>query len=244
MWEGYPANTTRRLFNMKHGKKYQEAAKLIERGNLYDTNEAVTLVKKSAVAKFDETIEAHIRTGCDGRHADQQIRGAVVLPHGTGKKTRILVFAKDAKAEEAKAAGADYVGAEDLIPKIQNENWFEFDVVVATPDMMGVVGRLGRVLGPKGLMPNPKAGTVTMDVTKAINEIKAGKIEYRLDKTNIIHVPVGKASFTEEQLADNFQTLIDAIMKAKPATLKGQYLKSVTLTSTMGPGVKVNSAKF
>ncbi|MDD3401800.1 MAG: 50S ribosomal protein L1 [Hespellia sp.] len=229
---------------MKHGKKYQEAAKLIERGNLYDTNEAVTLVKKSAVAKFDETIEAHIRTGCDGRHADQQIRGAVVLPHGTGKKTRILVFAKDAKAEEAKAAGADYVGAEDLIPKIQNENWFEFDVVVATPDMMGVVGRLGRVLGPKGLMPNPKAGTVTMDVTKAINEIKAGKIEYRLDKTNIIHVPVGKASFTEEQLADNFQTLIDAIMKAKPATLKGQYLKSVTLTSTMGPGVKVNSAKF
>ncbi|MDD3363252.1 MAG: 50S ribosomal protein L1 [Hespellia sp.] len=229
---------------MKRGKKYQESAKLIERGTLYDANEAVALAKKSAVAKFDETIEAHIRTGCDGRHADQQIRGAVVLPHGTGKKTRILVFAKDAKAEEAKAAGADFVGAEDLIPKIQNENWFEFDVVVATPDMMGVVGRLGRVLGPKGLMPNPKAGTVTMDVTKAINEIKAGKIEYRLDKTNIIHVPVGKASFTEEQLADNFQTLIDAIMKAKPATLKGQYLKSVTLTSTMGPGVKVNAAKF
>ena len=229
---------------MKRGKKYQEAAKLIERGNLYDKAEAISLVKKSAVAKFDETIEAHIRTGCDGRHADQQIRGAVVLPHGTGKKVRILVFAKDAKAEEAKAAGADYVGAEDLIPKIQNENWFEFDVVVATPDMMGVVGRLGRVLGPKGLMPNPKAGTVTMDVTKAVEEIKAGKIEYRLDKTNIIHVPVGKASFTEEQLADNFQTLIDAINKAKPAAVKGQYLKSVTLTSTMGPGVKINPAKL
>ena len=229
---------------MKRGKKYVEAAKLIERGNLYDKEEAVALVKKSAVAKFDETIEAHIRTGCDGRHADQQIRGAVVLPHGTGKKVRILVFAKDAKAEEAKAAGADYVGAEDLIPKIQNEGWFEFDVVVATPDMMGVVGRLGRVLGPKGLMPNPKAGTVTMDVTKAVNDIKAGKIEYRLDKTNIIHVPLGKASFTEEQLADNFQTLIEAIMKAKPAAVKGQYLKSVTLTSTMGPGVKINPAKL
>ncbi len=229
---------------MKRGKKYQEAAKLIERGNLYDKAEAISLVKKAAVAKFDETIEAHIRTGCDGRHADQQIRGAVVLPHGTGKQVRILVFAKDAKAEEAKAAGADYVGAEDLIPKIQNEGWFEFDVVVATPDMMGVVGRLGRVLGPKGLMPNPKAGTVTMDVTKAVNEIKAGKIEYRLDKTNIIHVPVGKASFTEEQLADNFQTLIDAINKAKPAAVKGQYLKSVTLTSTMGPGVKINPAKL
>ena len=229
---------------MKRGKKYLETAKLVERGNLYDKAEAIALVKKTAVAKFDETIEAHIRTGCDGRHADQQIRGAVVLPHGTGKKVRILVFAKDAKAEEAKAAGADYVGAEDLIPKIQNENWFEFDVVVATPDMMGVVGRLGRVLGPKGLMPNPKAGTVTMDVTKAINDIKAGKIEYRLDKTNIIHVPVGKASFTEEQLADNFQTLIDAINKAKPAAVKGQYLKSVTLTSTMGPGVKINPAKL
>ena len=229
---------------MKRGKKYVEAAKLIERGNHYDKEEAVALVKKSAVAKFDETIEAHIRTGCDGRHADQQIRGAVVLPHGTGKKVRILVFAKDAKAEEAKAAGADYVGVEDLIPKIQNEGWFEFDVVVATPDMMGVVGRLGRVLGPKGLMPNPKAGTVTMDVTKAVNDIKAGKIEYRLDKTNIIHVPLGKASFTEEQLADNFQTLIDAIMKAKPAAVKGQYLKSVTLTSTMGPGVKINPAKL
>ena len=229
---------------MKRGKKYVEAAKLIDRATLYDRDEAIALVKKSATAKFDETIEAHIRTGCDGRHADQQIRGAVVLPHGTGKKVRILVFAKDAKAEEAKAAGADYVGGDELIPKIQNENWFEFDVVVATPDMMGVVGRLGRVLGPKGLMPNPKAGTVTMDVTKAINEIKAGKIEYRLDKTNIIHVPVGKASFTEEQLSDNFQTLMGAINKAKPAAVKGQYLKSVTLTSTMGPGVKINPMKL
>ena len=228
---------------MKRGKKYIEASKLIERGNLYDKEEAIALVKKSATAKFDETIEVHIRTGCDGRHADQQIRGAVVLPHGTGKKVRILVFAKDAKAEEAKAAGADYVGAEDLIPRIQNENWFDYDVVVATPDMMGVVGRLGRVLGPKGLMPNPKAGTVTMDVTKAIQDIKAGKIEYRLDKTNIIHVPVGKASFTEEQLTDNFQTLIDAINKARPSAVKGQFLKSVTLTSTMGPGVKINPIK-
>ena len=229
---------------MKRGKKYIEAAKTIDRGTLYDRDEAVALVKKTAVAKFDETIEAHIRTGCDGRHADQQIRGAVVLPHGTGKKVRILVFAKDAKADEAKAAGADYVGGMELIEKIQKENWFEFDVVVATPDMMGVVGRIGRVLGPKGLMPNPKAGTVTMDVTKAIQEIKAGKIEYRLDKTNIIHVPVGKASFTEEQLADNFQTLMDAINKAKPSTVKGAYLKSVTLTSTMGPGVKLNVAKL
>ena len=229
---------------MKRGKKYLEAAKQIERGNLYDKAEAIALVKKCAVAKFDETIEAHIRTGCDGRHADQQIRGAVVLPHGTGKTVRILVFAKDAKAQEAIDAGADFVGAEELIPKIQNEGWFDYDVVVATPNMMGVVGRLGRVLGPKGLMPNPKAGTVTMDVTKAVNEIKAGKIEYRLDKTNIIHVPVGKASFTEEQLADNFQTLIDAINKAKPAAVKGQFLKSVTLTSTMGPGVKINPAKL
>ena len=229
---------------MKRGKKYLESAKSIDRATLYDTAEAVALTKKSAVAKFDETIEAHISTGCDGRHADQQIRGAVVLPHGTGKTVRTLVFAKDAKAEEAKAAGADFVGGEELIPKIQNENWFEFDVIVATPDMMGVVGRLGRVLGPKGLMPNPKAGTVTMDVTKAINDIKAGKIEYRLDKTNIIHVPVGKASFTEEQLLDNFQTLIGAILKAKPAALKGQYLKSISLSSTMGPGVKVNPAKL
>ena len=229
---------------MKRGKKYLEAAKQIERGNLYDKAEAIALVKKCAVAKFDETIEAHIRTGCDGRHADQQIRGAVVLPHGTGKTVRILVFAKDAKAQEAIDAGADFVGAEELIPKIQNEGWFDYDVVVATPNMMGVVGRLGRVLGPKGLMPNPKAGTVTMDIAKAIADIKAGKIEYRLDKTNIIHVPVGKASFTEEQLADNFQTLIDAINKAKPAALKGQFLKSVTLTSTMGPGVKINPAKL
>ena len=229
---------------MKRGKKYVEAAKAIDRAALYDTADAVALVKKSAVAKFDETIEAHIRTGCDGRHADQQIRGAVVLPHGTGKKVRVLVFAKGAKADEAEAAGAEFVGGEELIPKIQNDNWFEFDVVVATPDMMGVVGRLGRVLGPKGLMPNPKAGTVTMDVTKAVQDIKAGKIEYRLDKTNIIHVPIGKASFTEEQLADNFQTLIDAINKAKPSTLKGQYLKSVTLTSTMGPGVKLNVGKL
>ena len=229
---------------MKRGKKYVEAAKAIDRGTLYEVADAVALVKKTAVAKFDETIEAHIRTGCDGRHADQQIRGAVVLPHGTGKKVRILVFAKDAKADEAKAAGADYVGGMELIEKIQKENWFEFDVVVATPDMMGVVGRIGRVLGPKGLMPNPKAGTVTMDVTKAVNDIKAGKIEYRLDKTNIIHVPVGKASFTEEQLADNFQTLIDAINKARPAAVKGQFLKSVTLTSTMGPGVKINPMKL
>lgn len=229
---------------MKRGKKYVEAAKAVNRGTLYDVADAVSLVKKTAVAKFDETIEAHIRTGCDGRHADQQIRGAVVLPHGTGKKVRILVFAKDAKAEEAKAAGADYVGGDELIPKIQKENWFEFDVVVATPDMMGVVGRLGRVLGPKGLMPNPKAGTVTMDVTKAIQEIKAGKIEYRLDKTNIIHVPLGKASFTEEQLTDNFQTLIDAINKARPAAVKGQFLKSVVLTSTMGPSVKINPMRL
>ena len=229
---------------MKRGKKYVEAAKAIDRGTLYDVADAVALVKKTAVAKFDETIEAHIRTGCDGRHADQQIRGAVVLPHGTGKQVRILVFAKDAKAEEAKAAGADFVGGDELIPKIQNENWFEFDVVVATPDMMGVVGRLGRVLGPKGLMPNPKAGTVTMDVTKAVQDIKAGKIEYRLDKTNIIHVPIGKASFTEEQLADNFQTLMGAINKAKPSTLKGQFLRSVTIAPTMGIGVKINPLKL
>ena len=229
---------------MKHGKKYLEAAKAVDRATLYDPADAIALVKKAAVAKFDETIEAHIRTGCDGRHADQQIRGAVVLPHGTGKQVRVLVFAKDAKADEAKEAGAEFVGAEELIPKIQNENWFDFDVVVATPDMMGVVGRLGRVLGPKGLMPNPKAGTVTMDVAKAVKEIKAGKIEYRLDKTNIIHVPIGKASFTEEQLADNFQTLIDAINKARPSALKGTYLKSVTIAPTMGPGVKINTMKL
>ena len=229
---------------MKRGKKYVEAAKAVDRATLYDTNEAISLVKKAAVAKFDETIEVHIRTGCDGRHADQQIRGAVVLPHGTGKKVRVLVFAKGDKVAEAEAAGADYVGGEELIPKIQNEGWFEFDVVVATPDMMGVVGRLGRVLGPKGLMPNPKAGTVTMDVTKAVNDIKAGKIEYRLDKANIIHCPVGKASFTAEQLNDNFNTLMDAIVKAKPASAKGQYMKSVTITSTMGPGVKVSTVKY
>ena len=229
---------------MKKGKKYTEAAKLIDRTVAYDPAEAVALVKKAATAKFDETVEAHIRTGCDGRHAEQQIRGAVVLPHGTGKTVRVLVFAKGEKANEAEAAGADYVGGEELIPKIQNDGWFEFDVVVATPDMMGVVGRLGRVLGPKGLMPNPKAGTVTMDVTKAINEIKAGKIEYRLDKTNIVHVPVGKVSFTEEQLADNFQAIMDAIVKAKPSSLKGTYLKNITLASTMGPGVKVNTSKY
>ncbi len=229
---------------MKRGKKYVEAAKAVDRTTLYETEEAVALVKKTAVAKFDETIEAHIRTGCDGRHADQQIRGAVVLPHGTGKTVRVLVFAKGDKADEALKAGADFAGGEELIPKIQNENWFEFDVVVATPDMMGVVGRLGRVLGPKGLMPNPKAGTVTTDVAKAISDIKAGKIEYRLDKTNIIHVPIGKASFSEEQLADNFQAIMGAVVKAKPNTLKGTYLKSITLTSTMGPGIKVNTVKF
>ena len=229
---------------MKRGKKYQDAVKSFDKANQYDVAEAISLVKKNATAKFDETIELHIKTGCDGRHAEQQIRGAVVLPHGTGKTVKVLVFAKGVKLDEAQAAGADYVGGEELVPKIQNEGWLDFDVIVATPDMMGVVGRLGRVLGPKGLMPNPKAGTVTMDVTKAINDIKAGKIEYRLDKTNIIHVPVGKASFTEEQLADNFQTLMDAINKAKPSTVKGAYLKSVTLTSTMGPGVKLNVAKM
>ena len=229
---------------MKHGKKYLEAAKAVDRSIQYDPADAISTVKKLATAKFDETIEVHIKTGCDGRHADQQIRGAVVLPHGTGKQVRVLVFAKGAKADEAVVAGAEFVGAEELIPRIQNDGWFDYDVVVATPDMMGVVGRLGRVLGPKGLMPNPKAGTVTMDVTKAVKEIKAGKIEYRLDKTNIIHVPIGKASFIEEQLSDNFQTLIGAINKAKPATLKGQYLKSVTLAPTMGPGVKVNTLKL
>jgi len=229
---------------MKHGKKYNEAAKQIDRSVLYDPADAIALVKKTATAKFDETVEIHIRTGCDGRHAEEQIRGAVVLPNGTGKTVRVLVFAKGDKVAEAEAAGADFVGGDELIPKIQNEGWLDFDVVVATPDMMGVVGRLGKVLGPKGLMPNPKAGTVTMDVTKAINDIKAGKIEYRLDKANIIHCPIGKASFTEEQLLQNFDALMAAIIKAKPSTLKGQYLRSVTLTSTMGPGVKVNSAKF
>ena len=229
---------------MKRGKKYNEAVKSFDKSVQYDVNDAVKYVKQVATAKFDETIEAHIRLGVDGRHADQQVRGAVVLPHGTGKTVRVLVFAKGDKLAEAEAAGADFVGGDELIPKIQNENWFEFDVVVATPDMMGVVGRLGRVLGPKGLMPNPKAGTVTMDVAKAIADIKAGKIEYRLDKTNIIHVPMGKASFTEEQLADNFQALIGAINKAKPAAAKGQYLKSVTIAPTMGPGVKLNTSKL
>ena len=229
---------------MKRGKKYIEAAKLVDRTQLYEVADGVALVKKTAGAKFDETVEVHIRTGCDGRHADQQIRGAVVLPHGTGKTVRVLVFAKGAKLDEALAAGADFVGGEELIPRIQKDGWLDFDVVVATPDMMGVVGRLGRVLGPKGLMPNPKAGTVTMDVTKAIKEIKAGKIEYRLDKTNIIHCPVGKASFTEEQLAENLKALTDAVVKAKPAAVKGQFLKSVTLATTMGPGVKLNPIKF
>ncbi len=229
---------------MKHGKKYGEAAKLVDRATQYDPAEAIGLVKKTATAKFDETVEVHIRTGCDGRHAEQQIRGAVVLPNGTGKTVKVLVFAKGAKLDEAQAAGADFVGGDELIPKIQNEGWLDFDVVVATPDMMGVVGRLGKVLGPKGLMPNPKAGTVTMDVTKAINDIKPGKIEYRLDKSNIIHVPVGKASFSEEALAENYKALMDAIMKAKPSALKGQYLKSITLATTMGPGVKVSTAKY
>ena len=229
---------------MKHGKKYNEAAKQIDRAVLYDPAEAIALVKKTAMAKFDETIELHIRTGCDGRQAEQQIRGAVVLPNGTGKTVRVLVFAKGDKVNEAEAAGADFVGGDELIPKIQNDGWLDFDKVVATPDMMGVVGRLGKILGPKGLMPNPKAGTVTMDVTKAINEIKAGKIEYRLDKTNIVHVPVGKASFTEEKLKENFDAVMEAIIKAKPSAVKGQYLRSITLTSTMGPGVKVNTTKF
>ncbi|MBQ0042900.1 MAG: 50S ribosomal protein L1 [Lachnospiraceae bacterium] len=229
---------------MKHGKKYVEAAKNIESGTLYEVSDAIALVKKTATAKFDETVEAHIRTGCDGRHAEQQIRGAVVLPNGTGKTVKVLVFAKGDKLTEAEQAGADFVGGDELIPKIQNDGWLDFDVVVATPDMMGVVGRLGKVLGPKGLMPNPKAGTVTMDVAKAIADIKAGKIEYRLDKANIIHVPVGKVSFSEQQLQENFEALMDAIVKAKPASLKGQYLKSITLASTMGPGVKLSTAKF
>ena len=228
---------------MKHGKKYVEAAKAIDRATLYDVADAVSLVKKSAVAKFDETIEAHIRTGCDGRHADQQIRGAVVLPHGTGKKVRVLVFAKNAKADEAVAAGAEYVGAEELIPKIQNEGWLDFDVVVATPDMMGVVGRLGRVLGPKGLMPNPKVGTVTMDITKALNEIKAGKVEYRADKAGNVQAMIGKSSFSEEALLDNYIALVTTLIKVKPSGAKGQYIKSVTLSTTMGPGIKIDVLK-
>jgi large subunit ribosomal protein L1 len=229
---------------MKHGKKYKNALGQYDRATYYEPAEAIAMVKKATVAKFDETVEIHIRTGCDGRHAEQQIRGAVGLPNGTGKTVRVLVFAKGDKINEAEQAGADHVGGEELIPKIQNDGWLDFDVVVATPDMMGVVGRLGKVLGPKGLMPNPKAGTVTMDVAKAVAEIKAGKIEYRLDKSNIIHCPIGKASFTEEQLTENFNALMDAIIKAKPSTLKGQYLKSVTLTTTMGPGVRVSTAKF
>ena len=229
---------------MTHGKIYNEAAKLVDRATLSDPADAVALVKKTAGAKFDETVEIHIRTGCDGRHAEEQIRGAVVLPNGTGKTVKVLVFAKGDKVNEAEAAGADYVGGEELIPKIQNDGWLDFDVVVATPDMMGVVGRLGKVLGPKGLMPNPKAGTVTMDVTKAIADIKAGKIEYRLDKQNIIHCPIGKASFSEDKLNENFEALMEAIKKAKPSSLKGQYLRSVTLSSTMGPGVKVNVMKL
>ncbi|HOQ06494.1 MAG TPA: 50S ribosomal protein L1 [Clostridiales bacterium] len=228
---------------MKRGKRYLESVKLVDKTKLYDPAEALDLVKKTARAKFDETVEVHVKLGVDSRHADQQVRGAVVLPHGTGRTVRVLVFAKGDKAKEAEQAGADYVGAEDLVAKIQNENWFEFDVVVATPDMMGVVGRLGKILGPKGLMPNPKAGTVTMDVARAIAEIKAGKIEYRLDKTNIIHCPIGKASFDLEKLVDNFRTLLRAIIKAKPAAAKGQYLRSVVVSSTMGPGIKVNPQK-
>ena len=229
---------------MFRGKKYQESAKQIEKNTLYDTNEAMALVVKTAPAKFDETVELHVKLGVDSRHADQQVRGAIVLPHGTGKNVRVAVFAKGPKADEALAAGADIVGAEDLMERIQKENFFEFDVVIATPDMMGVVGRLGRVLGPKGLMPNPKAGTVSMDVAKAVQESKAGKIEYRLDKTNIIHCPIGKASFGVEKLQENFDTLMGAIVKAKPAAAKGQYVRSCVLATTMGPGVKVNPSKF
>lgn len=229
---------------MKRGKKTVEANKKVDRMNLYDVSEAFALVKDCAHAKFDETVEVHIRTGCDGRHADQQIRGAVVLPNGTGKDVRVLVFAKGEKEKEAQEAGADFVGAEELIPRIQNENWFEYDVVVATPDMMGVVGRLGKILGPKGLMPNPKAGTVTMDVAKAVKEIKAGKIEYRLDKANIVHVPLGKVSFENAKLEENFKALMDAILKARPAALKGTYIKSLTIASTMGPGIRINVAKL
>ena len=229
---------------MKRGKRYVEAAKLVDRTNLYDAAEAISIVKKASVAKFDETIEAHIRTGCDGRHADQQIRGAVVLPHGTGKTVRILVFAKGPKADEAQAAGADFVGAEELIPKIQNEGWLDFDVVVATPDMMGVVGRIGKILGPKGLMPNPKSGTVTFDIANAVKEIKAGKVEYRVDKANIVHCPVGKVSFGAEKIEENLRTIISAIIKAKPSAAKGKYLKSVSIATTMGPGIKLASTKL
>ncbi|MBE7032358.1 MAG: 50S ribosomal protein L1 [Ruminococcaceae bacterium] len=229
---------------MKKGKKYQDSVKLIEKGKFYDAPEALDLVCQTAKAKFDETVEIHVKLGVDSRHADQQVRGAVVLPNGTGKEIKVLVFAREGKADEAKAAGADFVGAEDLVQKIQSENWFDFDVVVATPDMMGVVGRIGKTLGPKGLMPSPKAGTVTPDVARAVAEIKSGKIEYRLDKTNIIHCPIGKASFGKDKLAENFNALMGAIVKAKPAAAKGQYLRSVTVASTMGPGVKVNTAKI
>ncbi|MDD2483846.1 MAG: 50S ribosomal protein L1 [Eubacteriales bacterium] len=228
----------------KRGKAYKESSKLIDKANLYELNEAMNLVLKTAKAKFDETVEVHIKLGVDGRHADQQVRGAIVLPHGTGKTKRVLVFAKGDKVKEAEAAGAEYVGSEELAQKIQTENWFDFDIVVATPDMMGVVGRLGKVLGPKGLMPNPKSGTVTMDLEKAIAEIKAGKVEYRLDKTNIIHSPIGKASFGEEKLNDNFNALLEAVVKAKPAVAKGQYLKSVVIASTMGPSVRINPMKL
>ena len=229
---------------MFRGKKYTDSAKQIDKSMLYDTADAMALVVKTAPAKFDETVELHVKLGVDSRHADQQVRGAIVLPHGTGKTQRVLVFAKAAKADEARAAGADYVGEMDLVEKIQKENWFDYDVVVASPDMMGVVGRLGKVLGPKGLMPSPKAGTVTMDVTKAVNEIKAGKVEYRLDKTNIIHCPIGKVSFGPEKLSENFNTLMGAILKAKPAAAKGTYVKSCVVASTMGPGIKVNAAKL
>jgi len=239
----FPENYHKGEDIVKRGKKYVESAKLVDRYKLYDPSEALDLSLKTAKAKFDETVEVHIKLGVDSRHADQQVRGAVVLPHGTGKKVRVLVFAKGDKAKEAEQAGAEFVGAEDLVSKIQNENWFEFDVVVATPDMMGVVGRLGKVLGPKGLMPNPKAGTVSLDVAKAIADIKAGKIEYRLDKTNIIHCPIGKISFGTQKLADNFHTLLEAVVKAKPSAAKGQYLRSVVVTSTMGPGIKINPSK-
>ena len=229
---------------MKHGKKYVDGAKLIERSRLYDTQEALDLCVKTGTAKFDETVEVHVKLGVDGRHADQQVRGAIVLPHGTGKTVRVLAICKPEKEDEARAAGAEFVGGNDMIQKIQSEGWMDFDVLITTPDMMGMVGRLGKILGPRGLMPSPKAGTVTPDVARAVTEAKAGKIEYRLDKTNIIHVPVGKASFTDEQLNDNFQSLMGAINKAKPASLKGQYIKSATLTSTMGPGVKLNVVKI
>ena len=229
---------------MKRGKNYQESVKLVDKARLYDGDEALGLVCQASKAKFDETVEVHVRLGVDSRHADQQVRGAVVLPNGTGKTVRTLVFAKGDKAKAAQEAGSDYVGAEDLVAKIQNENWFEYDVIIATPDMMGVIGRLGKILGPKGLMPNPKAGTVTMDVAKAVAEAKAGKIEYRLDKTNIIHCPIGKVSFGKEKLAENFDTLLGAIIKAKPAAAKGQYIKSCVVSSTMGPGVKINSQKL